>query len=108
MNPLASLVFFAWILGVQLTGLGVFTKGFFLTRVELGKQSECDVRATNPLIVVVLEIRRCFCDGDSPSCGPLGFNWRDQSLIVADLRTCRWKGRGGEIESTCSPVYPPL
>lgn len=42
-NPRSSLVFFSWILAVQLTGLAAFTKGFFLTRVELGRQSECDV-----------------------------------------------------------------
>lgn len=42
-NPLSALVFFSWILVVQLTGLAAFTKGFFLTRVELGRQSECDV-----------------------------------------------------------------
>lgn len=43
-KPLGILAFFAWILAVQLIGLGVFTKGFFLTRVELGRQSVCDVR----------------------------------------------------------------
>lgn len=43
MHPLSALVFFAWVLAVQLTGLAAFTKGFFLTRVELGKQSQCDV-----------------------------------------------------------------
>lgn len=43
LHPLSYLVFFAWILAVQLTGLAAFTKGFFLTRVELGLQSECDV-----------------------------------------------------------------
>ncbi|CAM9839924.1 unnamed protein product, partial [Hapterophycus canaliculatus] len=42
-HPLSALVFFAWVLAVQLTGLAAFTKGFFLTRVELGRQSECDV-----------------------------------------------------------------
>ncbi|CAM9854883.1 unnamed protein product, partial [Discosporangium mesarthrocarpum] len=39
------LVFFAWVLVVQLIGLGVFTKGFFLTRVELPHKSECDIRS---------------------------------------------------------------
>lgn len=44
MHPLSALVFFSWVLAVQLTGLAAFTKGFFLTRVELGRQSQCDVR----------------------------------------------------------------
>lgn len=43
--PLGALAFFAWVLVVQLIGLGVFTKGFFLTRVELGQQSQCNVSA---------------------------------------------------------------
>lgn len=42
-HPLNALVFFAWVLAVQLTGLAAFTKGFFLTRVELGRESPCDV-----------------------------------------------------------------
>ncbi|CAN0041921.1 unnamed protein product, partial [Scytosiphon promiscuus] len=44
-HPLHALVFFAWVLAVQLTGLAAFTKGFFLTRVELGRQSQCDVQS---------------------------------------------------------------
>lgn len=43
-NPLGALLFFAWVLAAQLTGLIIFTKGFFLTRVELGLQSQCNVR----------------------------------------------------------------
>ena len=43
LHPLGALVFFSWVLAVQLTGLAAFTKGFFLTRVELGRQSQCDV-----------------------------------------------------------------
>lgn len=42
--PRDALFFFAWVLVVQLAGLAAFTKGFFLTRVELGRQSQCDVR----------------------------------------------------------------
>ncbi|CBN74927.1 conserved unknown protein [Ectocarpus siliculosus] len=41
-NPIHALVFFGWVLAVQLTGLAAFTKGFFLTRVELERQSQCD------------------------------------------------------------------
>ncbi|CAM9597124.1 unnamed protein product, partial [Laminaria digitata] len=44
-RPRDALVFFAWVLAVQLTGLAAFTKGFFLTRVELGRQSQCDIRS---------------------------------------------------------------
>ena len=44
LRPRDALVFFAWVLAVQLTGLAAFTKGFFLTRVELARQSQCDVR----------------------------------------------------------------
>lgn len=42
-HPIHALVFFGWVLAVQLTGLAAFTKGFFLTRVELERQSQCDV-----------------------------------------------------------------
>ena len=38
-----QLIFYLWIFVVQLIGLGVFARGFFLTRVELPFRSECDV-----------------------------------------------------------------
>ncbi|CAN0387903.1 unnamed protein product, partial [Scytosiphon promiscuus] len=70
-HPLHALVFFAWVLAVQLTGLAAFTKGFFLTRVELGRQSQCDVSAGHqhdelaPRLVLCL---RClFCCSTPPS-----------------------------------------
>eukprot|EP00903_Cladosiphon_okamuranus_P014882 g13781.t1 len=44
-HPLSALVFFSWVLAVQLTGLAAFTKGFFLTRVELGRRSQCDIQS---------------------------------------------------------------
>jgi hypothetical protein len=39
----AQLFFYFWLFLVQLIGLGVFARGFFLTRVELPFRSECDV-----------------------------------------------------------------
>lgn len=52
-SPLGALVFFSWILAVQIAGLAAFTKGFFLTRVELEYQSECDVRGCNSDVLIV-------------------------------------------------------
>lgn len=81
-SPLGALVFFAWVLAVQLTGLAAFTKGFFLTRVELGRQSQCDVSA--PLYEVLEGQRRL----------------RASMLHLARLRCIL--GTGRVVEQKCS------
>ncbi|CAM9649322.1 unnamed protein product, partial [Phaeothamnion confervicola] len=42
-NAIGQLVFFAWVLAVQVVGLYIFGTGFFLTRIELPDKSKCNV-----------------------------------------------------------------